>query len=101
MPKLFGGIFSDYLSLSWEEARGFIKEELEQFRTALQSQISNLTNSSGTLAETAFSGGGANVPSYVANTGPKKSAKWEKVDLTNGVKARLKYVSLPEPGDDQ
>lgn len=91
----FGGSFSDFLTLPWEQARGFIKEELEQLKTALQGILGALVNSDGTLSEAAFGGTGANVPSYLANTGTNKAPKWEKIDLTNGVKNRIKYSNLP------
>lgn len=36
MARLFGGVFHDFLDGPWEEARGFLKEELEQLRAAIQ-----------------------------------------------------------------
>lgn len=97
-----GGIFSDYLTLPWEEAREYIKEELEQLRAALQSHLNSVFNSDGTVTEEAFGGAGGDIPSYLANTGTKRSPKWEKVDLANGVKNRIAYASLPQatPGQD-
>ncbi len=95
---LLGGSFSEYLlNLPWEAARGFIKEEFEQLRAALQALFATLLTADGTLAEGAVLGGGANVPSYVANTGPHNAPKWDKVDLASGVKNRLRYLSLPAP----
>lgn len=93
---LGGGIFSDYLTLPWEEARGYIKEELEQLRAAIQAQFNKTLNTDGTVSEGAFSGAGGDVPSYLANTGPKRKPKWDKVDLANGVKNRLAFGSLPQ-----
>lgn len=92
-----GAVFSDFLSLPWEQARGYIKEELEQLRAAVQGQWAQTHGTDGLLSEESVLGAGASVPSYIANTGPKKQPKWDKVDLQNGVKNRIKYVNLPQP----
>lgn len=45
MARLFGGIFHDFLDGTWEEARGFLKEELEQLRTSLNHDRIDLADS--------------------------------------------------------
>lgn len=94
---MFGGIFHDYFENSWEVARGYLREELEQLRTALENQWALLFNRDGTLTGLAVSGNVNDVPRYVANTGPVNvhtgvpTPKWDKVDLLNGVKSRLQF----------
>ena len=87
--SLLGGIFSDFLDQPWEQARGYIREELQQLRTALQKQ--SATGASALSIE----GDSTVTPRYVANTGTANAPKWDRVDLVNGVTGKISYARLP------
>jgi hypothetical protein len=44
MGKVFGFIGHDFLDLSWDQARGYLREELEQLRSVLNRSRVNLGN---------------------------------------------------------
>ena len=93
----YGGIFHDYLYGTWDEAKGYLKEELEQLRTALNNQpaTNGFDNSTGLLEASAIGGDPKPATRYVANTGPGNSPFWDKVNLSNGVKGTLQFAFLP------
>ncbi len=98
MAGNFGAFFHDYLLGSWEEARGHLKEELEQLRGALNNQASNdaFQETDGTLTADALAlGDSKKLTRYIANTGPNFSPKWDKINLANGVKGILAFAFLP------
>lgn len=74
----FGIINSDWLSLPWEQARNFLKEELESLRLVLSNRWGFVFNPDNTLTTNAIGGSPAGGRRYVANTGPHLSPKWEK-----------------------
>ena len=94
MANWFGGVFYDFLDGPWDAAKGYLKEHLEQLTIAISTQLGTAFNADNTLTETAIGGSPAPVPSYVANTGPRRSPRWDKVDVASGVKNRLRYVNL-------
>ena len=94
MAGWFGGTFYDFLDGPWDAAKGYLKEHLEQLTIAISTQVGEAFNSDNTLTERAIGGSPAPVPSYVANTGPRRSPRWDKVDVASGVKNRLRYVNL-------
>ena len=94
MGSWYGGTFYDFLDGPWDHAKGYLKEHLEQLTVAISTQLSAAFNADNTLTEASVGGSPAPVPSYVANTGPKRSPRWEKVDVAIGVKNRLRYVNL-------
>jgi hypothetical protein len=87
----FGGIFSDYLNLPWEQARTFVAEEFEQLRLAISRQWAVAFNDDGTLTGDAIGGNKTIVPQYVSNTGLHFKPTWDKVNVATGVKSRLAY----------
>jgi hypothetical protein len=95
----FGGIFHDSISGTWDEAKGYIKEELEQMRTALNNMpsVSAFDNDSDetTLESFAISGNAKPATRYVANTGTNNKPTWDRVNLQNGVKGILAFTFLP------
>lgn len=91
---MFGSTFYDFLEGPWDHAKGYLREHLEQLSISLNAQWARAFNSDQTLTEFAIGNPGANVPSYVANTGPNRSPRWEKVDVAQGVKSRLRYVNF-------
>jgi hypothetical protein len=94
-----GGQFYDFLEGSWDQAKGYLREHLEQMKIALDSQWSQVFAKDNTLNFGAIAAppgipAGGNVPSYVANTGPNKAPRWDKVDVSVGVKSRLQFAHL-------
>lgn len=91
---MFGNTFYDFLEGPWDHAKGYLREHLEQLNEALNSQWGRIFNNDNTLTEFAFGNPGASVPSYIGNIGPNKSPAWDKVDVAQGVRSRLRYVNL-------
>lgn len=94
---MFGGVFHDFLEQPWEQARGFLREELEQLQNVLASQWSKSFNTEGTMNGEAFEGDFS--PStagrvYISNEGPRGRPRWAKVDANAGVKNRLRFVNF-------
>lgn len=89
------GVFHDYLNGPWEEARGFLIEELEQLRNALTAQLGQTFNNLNQLTSAAFSGDPTPATRYVANTGVKNAPTWDRVNLSNGVQGTLALSHLP------
>lgn len=94
---MFGGVFHDFLEQPWEQARGFLREELEQLQNVLASQLSKVFSTDGTLTGDAIDGDFS--PStvgtvYLSNEGPHGKPKWAKVNVNAGVKNRLKLINF-------
>lgn len=85
----FGTQFSDFLDGNWDQAKGYLKEELEQLKSALQNQFSQLFDNQNVLLPGAIQGDSTIPTRYVANTGPKNAPNWDLVNLSNGVKSKL------------
>lgn len=85
----FGGVFYDFLDGPWEQARGYLKEHLEQLFSTTTAQWSNTFNEEGELNPDIIPSA-TKVPTfYISNEGPKGALKWARVNLINGVKNRL------------
>lgn len=92
---MLGGIFSDFLDQPWEQARGYVREELQQLRLALQQQtIGNASGGNG-LKSSDVSGAYDVQPRYISNMGTGNSPKWDRVDLVNGVTGKISLARLP------
>lgn len=74
----FGIVNSEWLSLKWEDARNFLKDELESLRLALSERWGFVFNTDNTLTAFAIQGDPSKGRRYVANTGKKFAPKWEK-----------------------
>lgn len=91
----FGGVFHDFLDGTWEEAKGYLREELQQMRTALNAQWGAAFTRDGILTPASITGDSTVVPRYVANTGVDKLPKWDQVDLgSTGVRGRLPFTHI-------
>ena len=90
----FGLINSEWLTVPWEQARDFLKTELESLRLVISRRWASVFSADNTLLPDAILGDKTIVPQYVANTGPKFKPKWDKVDVQNGVKNRLQFGHL-------
>lgn len=75
---MFGEIFHDFIEGPWEQARGFVRLELESLRGALNAHWSGVFNDDDTLSADAIAGDPTAGLRYVANTGENFSPKWEK-----------------------
>src|SRR4051812_2606770 len=93
---MFGGIFHDFLEQPWEQARGYLKEELEQLQMTLAAQWSQLFDTDGTLKSEAIDGASTTSTLYVSNEGPGGKPKWAKINLLNGVKSRLRLENFTQ-----
>ena len=93
---MFGGIFHDYLDGPWDEAKGFLKEELEQLRTTLMAQWNAVFGENGFLTADAIQGDSTITTVYVSNEGDDNAPYWAKVNLVNGVKGRLRFSNMVE-----
>ena len=91
---MFGNTFYDFLEGPWDHAKGYLREHLEQLSGALNSQWARAFNSDTTLTEFAIGNPGASVPSYIGNVGTDRRPTWDKVDVAQGVRSRLRYVNL-------
>lgn len=93
---MFGGVFHDYLEAPWEQARGYLKEELEQLFITLGNQWGRAFSVEGTLTADAIDGVSTVKTVYVSNEGPRGKPKWAKIDLPIGVKNRLRLPNFAE-----
>lgn len=74
----FGGVFHDWIDGPWEQARGFLREELEQLHISLGANFSRILNNAGTLSGFLIQGDGTGTRKYIANTGvPDNAPRWE------------------------
>lgn len=92
--NMFGGVFHDFLQGTWDEAKGFLREELEQLRTALNRKWANAFGADNTLQTVAIEGSTTNVPLYAGIEDPDGPIKWFKVNVADGVKSRLKLSNF-------
>lgn len=74
----FGIINSDWLTLPWESARNFLKDELESLRLVISNKWGAAFNPDNTLAALAIGGDPTKGRRYVANTGKHFSPFWTK-----------------------
>ena len=93
---MWGAIFHDFLNLPWEQARGYLREELEQLRTTLRNKWGSAFNESGELSPDTIAGDSTVDTVYVSNEGAGHTPYWAKVNLVNGVKGRLRFSNLVE-----
>ena len=90
----FGGIFSDYLNLPWEQARTFLQEELEQLRLTVSRQWAGVFDKDGVLLSESIQGDATITPRYVENSGTGNAPKWSTVDVANGVRGKLQLANF-------
>lgn len=95
MPGL-GIIFHDSLDGPWEQASGHLRLELESIHAALSTLLGTTFNPGGTLSIDAAEGDGTIATRYIANTGVDNGAKWDQVNLTNGVKSDLPFANIAQ-----
>jgi hypothetical protein len=89
---MFGGVFHDFLDGTWDDAKGYLKEELSQLRMALNAQWTSAFTQQGTITGSAIEGDNSVVPRYVANTGTNNGPKWDKVNVgSSGIVGRLPF----------
>lgn len=93
-PSGFGIILHDFLEGPWEQARGVLKEELDQFRGMLNALWNKNFGADGNLTGLAITGDFSTPTRYVSNTGVKSQPKWDQVNLSNGVKNRLPFTHI-------
>lgn len=92
---MFGGVFHDFLEQPWEQARGYLREELEQLQNVLASQWEKAFGTDGLLNSEAIDGESTGVGVvYISNEGPHGRAKWAKVNVNAGVKNRLRFLNF-------
>jgi len=74
----FGGVFHDWIDGPWEQARGYLREELEQLHISLGFKFNRILTTDGTLNNLLIQGDPTGVRKYVANSGsPSNAPKWE------------------------
>ncbi len=84
-----------FLDSKWEDARGYLREDLEHLEEAINLWSGKTFGNGTTLSALAIQGDPTIVPQYVSNTGtPNNAPKWDLVDLIAGVKRRLQFVHL-------
>lgn len=79
MPKNsgFGVILHDFLDGPWEQARGFLKEELFQLSSVLRNKWGRAFDADGHLLPGAISGVSTPQVKFIANTGTGNLPTWE------------------------
>ena len=90
---MFGIDLHEYIRQPWEQARGFLVEELDQLKAELRGRW-NVVFTENQINNDAIAGDGTIATRYVANTGPNHSPKWDQVNLANGVKGRLAFAHI-------
>jgi len=93
---MFGVSFHDNLDGPWEQAKGFLRETLEQLVFGLGALWAEVFNTDNTLKSNTIAGDATIVPQYVSNTGTDLAPKWSKVDVANGVSGRLSTAHFQE-----
>lgn len=83
-----------YVSGPWEQARAYLRQDLDQIETIINTRLASLVGGGSTLAPGAFAGNSSIPTRYVANTGPGNSPMWDLVNLINGVKNRLPFSNI-------
>jgi hypothetical protein len=86
-----------YLDTTWEQARGYLNEDLLHIQTAINRWNGQTFDASNQLLGGTIQGDITKVPQYVSNEGLAKDGKtpapkWALVDLIAGVKNRLQFV---------
>lgn len=83
-----------FISGSWEEAKGFLREDLDHIEAAINERWHKVFGTGDTLNASAIDGDATPATRYVANTGTDNAPTWDTVDLSNGVSARLPFSHL-------
>lgn len=92
---MFGGIFYDFLEGPWENVRGYLREHLEQLQVTLSANWAKAFDTNGNLNSEVIDGNSTTAGVvYISNEGPGGKPKWAKVNLSTGVKNRLKFINL-------
>lgn len=91
---MFGIDLHDYYRQPWEQARGFLIEELDQLKAELRGRWTFALGTDNQLTVDSIGGNGQPATRYVANTGTNNKPTWDLVNLFNGVKERLRFVHI-------
>ena len=86
----------DYLNATWEQARGYLAEELDQLKNELRGRWNAALGPSNQANALMFGGDPAPATRYVANTGTNNAPTWDLVNLSNGVKNRLVFAHVQQ-----
>jgi hypothetical protein len=84
--------FYDFLEGPWEQAKGYLREHLEQLDITLTSTLTNI--SSGTPLDGTVGGDITTANQVVTNTGSGPSMRWAKVALSTMVTGRLPIANF-------
>lgn len=82
------------LDLKWEQARGFLREDLDDIELIINQRWARTFGDANQLQPSAIGGNAAPATRYVANTGVANAPTWDQVNLSNGVKSRLSFSHL-------
>ncbi len=96
MPVGSGTFHEFFSNASWEDAKPYLIEELEQLHAATGAQWGSAFTVDGTINATVVSGTSAVDTVYVSNEGPHHKPKWARVNLLNGVKNRLQLANFAQ-----
>lgn len=91
-------VLHDYLDQTWEQARGQLKEELEQLRARLNAKFNTLQTPDGTLTAGVADGDSTIDTVYISNEGTGHTPEWAQINLVNGVKNRLLFANVEQLG---
>jgi hypothetical protein len=90
-----------YTESTWEQARGYLNEDLLLIQTAVNNFTGKTFNGSNQLLGSTIGGDITKVPQYVTNEGVTAQGtpapQWGLVDLIAGVKKRLQFLHLVQP----
>ena len=91
---MFGIDLHEQLRQPWEQARGFLIEELDQLKAELRGRWNAALGPNNTLNVLSIGGDGTPATRSVTNTGPNNAPTWDRVNLSNGVKNRLPFANM-------
>lgn len=83
-----------YLDRPWEQAREYLRSDLEHLQSALNQRWSQTFTDDNQLQAFTIGGDSTVDTHYIANTGPNHTPKWDFVNLSNGVTNRLAFNHL-------
>ena len=86
---MFGIDLHDYFNVTWEQARGSLRDELDSLKAELRGRWNAALGPDNQINALSIKGNGTVATRYVANTGVNFAPTWDQVNLANGVKGRL------------
>ena len=97
---MFGIDLHDYFNVTWEQARGALRDELDSLKAELRGRWNAALGPDNQLNVLSIGGNGTPATRYVSNTGTNNAPTWDQVNLANGVKGRLPLTNfaLANPG---